>query len=261
MVQNELTVEVGLSIAVNGIPFTITMQTPGHEDDLVRGLLYTENVIRSLTEHPVIEASGRDADGQINAVQVRIAPHLVLKDFAGTRQLISSSSCGICGQTTLADEPKGGRLSHHDRLDLALVERMFAQVSAQQLVFRQTGGTHAAGAFTLTGELLTMREDLGRHNAVDKVIGNLIHRGLLDQAKCLTVSGRISYEIVKKCLAAGIPFLAAVSAPSSLAVEYAASSGITLMAFCRENRLTVYSNADRVSHDLSGVKTGRVERR
>ena len=259
-VEDALTVEVGLSIAVNGTPFTITMQTPGNENDLVRGLLYTENIIRSLTQHPRIDVCGRDADGSVNAVRVSIAPHLVLKDFAGTRHVMSASSCGICGQVSLDDDFQGVRLSHNDRLDPAEVPRMFAKVSEQQRSFQQTGGTHAAGAFTLAGEMLSIQEDIGRHNAVDKVIGNLIQRGLLDQAKCLTVSGRVSYEIVKKCLSAAIPYLAAVSAPSSLAVDYAEACGITLMAFCRDDRLTVFSNVSRVAGDISGIRSGRVNR-
>jgi FdhD protein len=119
-------------------------------------------------------------------------------------------------------------------------------VSTEQENFQKSGGTHAAGAFTINGEMLNMQEDIGRHNAVDKVIGYLLNNDLLDKAKCLTVSGRISYEIVNKAKMAGIPFLASVSAPSTLAVDYAQEAGITLMAFCRNNKFTIYSNPQQV---------------
>ena len=119
-------------------------------------------------------------------------------------------------------------------------------MSALQFAFHQSGGTHAAAAFTLHGELLCLKEDIGRHNAVDKVIGDLILTQKLDPASCLTVSGRVSYEIIIKCFKAGIPIIAAVSAPSSLAVDYAKELGITLLAFCRDKRATCYSHPRRV---------------
>ncbi len=243
-VEDTLAIEVPLSIAVNDVPFTVTMQTPGNERDLVRGLLYSENIIRTLSEQPRMETTSIDLDGYIDAINVTIAPELILKDFAGTRNVISASSCGICGKTSIEDE--NDKVVNSELLDPVKVGEMFDTVSSIQKTFQQSGGTHAAGAFSITGELLTMQEDIGRHNAVDKVIGYLINHGLLHQAKCLTVSGRISYEIVGKTKAAGIPFLAAVSAPSSLAVEYAELSGISLMAFCRNHKLTVYSNKQQV---------------
>jgi len=130
---------------------------------------------------------------------------------------------------------------------------MFDKVSAQQKAFQQCGGTHAAGMFTINGELLVVQEDIGRHNAVDKAIGWLINNHQLDQAKCMTVSGRVSYEIVNKATAAGIPFLASVSAPSSLAVEESQKAGISLLAFCRNNKLTVYSNPGQLV-DAESIK-------
>ena len=123
---------------------------------------------------------------------------------------------------------------------------MFDQMSEKQRSFKLSGGTHAAGAFTADGKMLSIREDIGRHNAVDKVIGDLIYAGRLEEAECLTVSGRISFEIVSKAISAGIPYLASVSAPSTLAVNMAQESGMTLMAFCRNHKLTVYSNAGNV---------------
>lgn len=256
-VDDMLAVEVPLAIAVNGVPFTVTMQTPGNEIDLVRGLLFSENIFRSISEQPVITVTGKNESGYIISVNVQIPQHLVLKDFAGTRNVISASSCGICGKTSLDDEDTT-HIVNTDILSPSVVSDMFDQVSAQQKSFQQSGGTHAAGAFTLDGRLLTVQEDIGRHNAVDKVIGFLINNNLLDKIKCLTVSGRISYEIVNKAKAAGIPFLAAVSAPSSLAVDEAEKAGISLLAFCRNKKLTVYANPGQVANDQEGMLTGLV---
>ena len=251
-VEDILAIEVALAISINEIPFTVTMQTPGNENDLVRGLLFSENIFRSLTEHPVINITGKNENGFITSVDVVIPKNLILKDFAGTRNVISASSCGICGKTSL-DEEISERVSNKEILDPSFVEKMFGQVSNKQKAFQQSGGTHAAGAFTIHGELLVVQEDIGRHNAVDKVIGFLINNHLLDKIKCLTVSGRISYEIVSKAKAAGIPFLAAISAPSSLAVDEAEKAGISLLAFCRENKLTVYSNSAQVAMDSAVI--------
>lgn len=256
-VQDVLAIEVALAIAVNGTPFTVTMQTPGNEAELVRGLLFSENIFRSLTEQPVITITGRDERGFINAVQVSIPPQLVLKDFAGTRNVISASSCGVCGKTSIEDE-SDTKVQNNDLLDPALIGKMFEQVSEKQKAFQESGGTHAAGAFTIEGELITVKEDIGRHNAVDKVIGYLVSNQLLDKVKCLTVSGRVSYEIVSKARAAGIPFLAAVSAPSSLAAEEAEKAGISLLAFCRNKKLTVYSNPGQVMMEQHAKETGPV---
>jgi len=251
-VKDILAIEVPLAIALNGIPFTVTMQTPGNEYDLARGLLFSENIFRSLTEQPVMNITGKDENGFINSVNVIVPEHLILKDFAGTRNVISASSCGICGKISLDDE-ETERISNNEVLDPSVVEKMFEQVSNKQKAFQQSGGTHAAGAFTINGELLVVQEDIGRHNAVDKVIGYLINNSLIDKVKCLTVSGRISFEIVSKAKAIGIPFLAAISAPSSLAVDEAEKAGISLLAFCRKNKLTVYSNAAQVTIDNSVI--------
>ena len=256
-VEDLLAVEVALAISVNRIPFTVTMQTPGNEINLVRGLLFSENIFRSLSVQPQTEITYTNADGFISSVNVTIPEDLVLKDFAGTRNVISASSCGVCGKTKL-DETDITRVVNDAVLDLSLVAGMFEEVSTLQKSFRQSGGTHAAGAFTIEGELLVMQEDIGRHNAVDKVIGWLVNNNMLNKAKCLTVSGRVSYEIVAKAKAAGIPFLAAVSAPSSLAVDEAEKAGISLLAFCRNKKLTVYSNPGQVGDEHPEMVTGPV---
>ena len=248
--RDVLSVEVGLSISINNVPFTVTMQTPGQERDLVRGLLFSESIYRDLDHHPRLEMTGLDAEGYISAMNVIIPQHLVLKDFAGTRNVMSASSCGLCGKTNF-DEAITARITHNDQIEPMIIGEMFDKMSEHQNSFKASGGTHAAGAFTLEGELLSIREDIGRHNAVDKVIGDLIHNNMLQKASCLTVSGRISFEIVSKAISAGIPYLASVSAPSTLAVDTAEQAGLTLMAFCRNNKLTVYSNTGNVRTESS----------
>lgn len=254
--EDAIAVEVPLSIAVNGTPFTITMQTPGRESDLARGLLFTEGVITDTREQPKILITGKNPEGHISSVNVSVPPALIAKDFANTRNVISASSCGICGKTSVDDE--NIPVQNSALLNGELVSKMFEAVAAVQEDFKQAGGTHAAGAFDIEGRLLAVSEDIGRHNAVDKVIGHLLNNQLLPQAKCLTVSGRVSYEIVNKTRAAGIPFLAAVSAPSSLAIEKAQEAGITLMAFCRNNKFTIYSNPQQVEQGQKFVSTGRI---
>jgi len=255
-VADILAVEIPLSIAVNEVPFTVTMQTPGDEKNLVRGLLFTENIIRELRQSLIIDVTKTNEDGFITSVNVTAPAEIILKDFAGTRNVISSSSCGVCGKTSL-DDLDCAPVSNTAILDAALISEMFNQVSAKQKAFQQSGGTHAAGAFTIDGIMLCIQEDIGRHNAVDKVIGFLINNNLLEKTKCITVSGRISYEIVSKAKAAGIPFLASVSAPSTLAVDFAQEAGITLMAFCRKNKFTVYSNPHHVITNQINLITGK----
>jgi FdhD protein len=258
-VTDTLAIEVGLSVAINGIPYTVTMQTPGFEKDLVRGLLYSENIYRQPGPHPPMDVTEIDDQGFISGINVRIPEDQILKDFAGTRNVISASSCGLCGKTSLEDDT-AQPIVHQGLLDPALVGSMFDQMSDAQQSFRQSGGTHAAGIFTITGELLSLREDIGRHNAVDKTIGDLLNRGILHEARCLTVSGRISYEIVSKARAVGIPFLASVSAPSSLAVETAENCGMTLLAFCRQDKLTAYAHPEHLNmNSPSSTKANNYE--
>ena len=166
--------------------------------------------------------------------------------YSNSRSLLSVSSCGICGKTSLEEiKNRDNKLDDENKIDINLIHQLFKQMQTQQHDFQQSGGTHAAAAFCINGKMLCSMEDIGRHNAVDKVIGKLIFENQLKEAKIITVSGRISYEIVIKCFKAGIPFLAAVSAPSSLAVDYAKELGITLFAFCRGSRATCYSNPHR----------------
>jgi FdhD protein len=247
-VKDVLSVEIGLSISINGTPFTVTMQTPGQEKDLVRGLLFSESIYRDLEIHPQMKVTEFDDNAYIAAINLTIPEEKILKEFAGSRNVMSASSCGLCGKTSFDDETEIV-LQNEDSIEPEVIGAMFDQMSEKQKSFQLSGGTHAAGAFTIDGTMLSIREDIGRHNAVDKVIGDLIYTSRLHEAKCLTVSGRISFEIVSKAISAGIPYLASVSAPSTRAVDMAQEAGMTLMAFCRNNKLTVYSNTGNVRQE------------
>lgn len=243
-VEDSIITEVALKIEVNSVPFTVTMQTPGNEEDLVRGILFTEKIYQSSL--PIgMEIKARDKSDAITSINAVVPSHLVLKDFAGNRNVISSSSCGLCGKTEL-DDLGNADIKVSKKIDIRLLEKMFGSVEENQKLFKESGGSHAAGAFTINGELLKVQEDIGRHNAVDKVIGYLIQNDLMSEVACLTVSGRVSYEIISKAKEAGIAFLASVSSPSSLAITSAEEAGITLMGFCRKNKLTIYTNPNQV---------------
>lgn len=248
-VDDALPVEEVIQININGEPFTILMRTPGHEDDLVRGLLYTEDIYRG-SAFPKVEVNKRNDLGYITEVSVKFDKNDLGSGYLNSRSILSVSSCGICGKRELGDlEVKGETINRKDQVPPALLFEMYRKFEAYQDSFNITGGSHAAGAFTITGDLITLREDVGRHNAVDKVIGSLLHENKLKDAACMLVSGRVSYEIVTKTFVAGIPVLAAVSAPSSLAVDFSKELGITLFGFCRENRATCYTHAERVNKD------------
>lgn len=245
--EDFLTIEESLQILINRTPFTVTMRTPGNDDELIRGLLFSEDIYKSLKTDYQLEIVQKNAKGITTSVDVKIVPTLLEKEFANNRNLLSVSSCGICGKFELEEiKNKETKLTSTEILNPELVDMMFQKMNAEQKTFRQSGGSHAAAAFTIEGNLLSVMEDIGRHNAVDKVIGDLLLKKQLKDAKFMTVSGRISYEIVNKCFSTGIPFLAAVSAPSSLAVDLAEELGITLIAFSREKKFTVYSNFERI---------------
>jgi len=245
-VEDILAVEEMLSIHINDRPFTITMRTPGYEADLIRGLLFSEQIYCDLDTDPVLQVVSRSDEGFITGVNVEADEALVLKNYSDKRNIVSVSSCGICGKTELDLTPVGKPVNHHETFLAGSLPSMFEAMNKEQQSFRQSGGVHAAAAFTLSGKMLAIREDIGRHNAVDKVIGSLLLSKQLDKARCLLVSGRVSYEIVSKTYLAGIPFLAAVSAPSSMAVDFCKNAGITLMAFCRNDYFTVYSHPEAV---------------
>jgi len=241
-----LTIEEALQININKKPFTVSMRTPGDDISLVRGMLHSEGILKNPKYIPDVILKKENDEGIVTVVNMVIPKKELGEGYSNSRTLLSVSSCGICGKTELGDLSFMGKTINEDKkIEIELLDELFDKMNALQHSFHQSGGTHAAAAFTLKGELLYAMEDIGRHNAVDKVIGKLILSGKLKKASVLTVSGRVSYEIVIKCFKAGIPFLAAVSAPSSLAVDYAKELGITLFAFCRDQRATCYSNPQR----------------
>lgn len=219
------------------------MQTPGSEVELVTGLLTGEGMIER-NHAPQIEII-HETNGFVSHVNVEL-PGLDMESVINKRSLLSAAACGICGTREL-EMIQGEKLDDQSQALSSSVLSMFAEMSKGQTAFQESGGSHAAALFTLEGQLLTLKEDVGRHNAVDKVVGDLSIKGELNRAHFLVVSGRISYEIVAKCFKARIPVLAAVSAPSSLAVDFAKELGITLLAFCRENRFTIYAHPGRIA--------------
>ncbi len=241
----KLVEEAALQLKINERPYTVTMRTPGQEIWLAAGLLFTEGIITRKNDVLAIQEM-RTTDGLVQAVAVTLPEEIVFRKNIFNRSIASSSSCGICGKTELCDIAISTRVHSHKKLAIELIPSLFEQMRNRQSTFDQTGGSHAAGIFSISGNLLSVQEDIGRHNAVDKAIGELLLTDQLNEASVLCVSGRVSYEIVAKCVQAGIPFLLSVSAPSSLAVTTCEERGITLIAFCREDRATVYSHPSRV---------------
>ena len=243
-VNDSLVVEEPLQIRINGRPFSITMRTPGADEALVRGLLFTEGIVdlQGLGAKVTLEQRDGYTDAAIEVPEIYLCEDLLEK-----RALVANAACGFCGKTEIADlRMQQEKIKPQERLSASVIPRLGLEMRARQSGFEATGGCHAAAAFTVDGTFLTQFEDVGRHNAVDQVIGHLVADRLLQKAAVLQVSGRISFEIVSKAAAAGIPFLCAVSAPSSLAVQWAGQAGITLVAFCRDNRFTVYTNPHQI---------------
>ncbi|MFK5983555.1 MAG: formate dehydrogenase accessory sulfurtransferase FdhD [Flavobacteriaceae bacterium] len=252
-----LTIEEALQININKKPFTVSMRTPGDDISLVRGLLHSEGIVKNAKFNPDLILKKENEDGIVTVVNLTIPKEELGEGYSNSRSLLSVSSCGICGRTELGELSFLGKtIDDKKKIDINLLNGLFEKMNDQQHSFHQSGGTHAAAAFTLKGDMLSAMEDIGRHNAVDKVIGKLILSEKLKEASVLTVSGRVSYEIVIKCFKAGIPFLAAVSAPSSLAVDYAKELGITLFAFCRDERATCYSNPERTKINMKNNNLG-----
>jgi FdhD protein len=245
-VNDALTVEEALQININQKPFSITMRTPGNDQELVRGLLYSEDVYRG--EKNLDIELAKDEKKIITEANIKIDESLIRSGYSNSRNFLSASSCGICGKTELQEIDVSCKIDDKNQISNKLISKMFEKMRENQNTFKLSGGSHASSAFTIDGELLCTMEDIGRHNAVDKVIGFLVNRNILSKAKCITVSGRISYEIVSKAFAAKIPILAAVSAPSTLSVDFAKELGITLLGFCRENKATCYSHPKRLVH-------------
>ena len=250
-----LVVEEPLEIRVNGAPLTVTMRTPGSDIELAQGFLLTEGVIGRRDDVLTVQycrgaESNPDGTNSYNVLDVTLRPDVPPPDTDVTRNFYTTSSCGVCGKASLEAVRLSSRHSPGDdptAVSMATLTLLPAQLRSAQKVFASTGGLHAAALFTADGALLAVREDVGRHNAVDKVIGWALESDRIPLGgTVLLVSGRASFELTQKAVMAGIPVLAAVSAPSSLAVDLATQSGLTLVAFLRGDSMNVYSRADRI---------------
>jgi len=249
---DSLAVEEPLEIRVGGRSLSVTMRTPGDDIDLVHGFLLTEGVIENRDDVSVVRyCDGVDESGAntYNVLDVVLAEG-VPAPGGPERRFVTSSACGVCGKASLDQVRTRSRfpLSGNDlSVTAATLSSMPATLRAGQRIFDSTGGLHAAGLFTPDGALVALREDVGRHNAVDKVLGWALTQDRVPlSGSVLLVSGRASFELVQKSVMAGVPMLGAVSAPSSLAVDLALESGTTLVGFLRGESMNVYAGAQRV---------------
>jgi FdhD protein len=252
--EDMLAVEEPLELRVGGRSLAVTMRTPGHDFDLAAGFLVSEGVI-ARAEHfsSARYCSGANDEGvnTFNVLDVSLAPGVARPDPSLERSFYTTSSCGLCGRASIdavrtqsAYEVRGDGL----RVDAELLTTFPPMLCAGQAVFEKTGGLHAAALFDgVSGKMLVVREDVGRHNAVDKVIGWALKEDRLPlRGKVLMVSGRASFELIQKAIMAGIPVLAAVSAPSSLAAEMATEVGMTLVGFLRGSSMVIYAGDERI---------------
>ena len=260
-----LAAEEPLEIRVNDRPLAVTMRTPGDDLDLAAGFLAAEGLVRSACDIASIRicreghdhhagtsqngAGGRHVD-QGNVAEVTLAADAGIDDGQVRRNFLTTSACGVCGKASIEAITVRARYdvaADQVRVDPRVLTGLPGRLHDAQRVFARTGGLHAAAAFGADGTLLALREDVGRHNAVDKVVGWALREGRLPLAGCiLLVSGRASFELVQKAQVAGMPIVAAVSAPSSLAAELADEAGMTLVGFLRGGSMNVYAGAGRI---------------
>jgi FdhD protein len=250
--EDQLTVEEPLEIRLAGHSLSVTMRTPGHDEELVAGLLFAERLIADADDIDLIAhyPGPSDEPELANVINVLLKSSAPALRERAARSFVTSSACGLCGRTTvegiLANVPP---ITSDVTVPIDLFYSLEPAVSAAQSTFAKTGGLHAAGLFDTDGRLRVLREDVGRHNAVDKVVGHMLRaRELPLDRRILLVSGRAGFEIVQKAVVAGIPIVASVSAPSSLAVQLALAGGLTLVGFLRRGGLNIYSGAHRIAN-------------
>jgi FdhD protein len=248
-----LAVEDPLEIRVAGRPLSVTMRTPGSDFDLAAGFLVNEGVVRrsdDLAAMRYCEGAVEDGTNTYNVLDIALAEGVPPPDPSIERNFYTTSACGVCGKASLDAVRTTATWPVRDdplRIEASVITALPDRLRAAQRVFDRTGGLHAAGLFSATGELLCLREDVGRHNAVDKVVGWALREDRLPLAETvLMVSGRASFELVQKAVMAGIPALTAVSAPSSLAADLAEETGLTLIGFLRGSSMNVYTAAHRI---------------
>jgi len=244
--HDELAAEEPLEIRVRGRSVAITMRTPGSDDELAAGFLLTEGIIAAPTDLLRIEPCARDE--QDNVVNATLAPEVVVDFERLTRHVFSSSSCGICGKTSIeAIQRQFGAVTSDVVVAAEIMLGLPRTLREAQATFDRTGGLHAAAIFDASGDLVISREDVGRHNAVDKVLGYGLLHGLLPfDRHVMLISGRASFEIMLKALAAAVPIVAAISAPSSLAAQFADENNQTLVGFLRDGRMNIYAHHRRI---------------
>jgi len=233
-IDDTLVIEEPLQININNQPFTVVMRTPGDDKELVRGLLFAEDIYKSDDN---LITNIVDTDNASTIINTNISSDTLGKGYLNKRSLLSVSSCGICGKQELEElHPSEKSLQNTIQFSQEEIQQMFTQMQLQQNTFQQSGGSHACAIFNTHKQLLTIKEDIGRHNAIDKCVGDLLIQQKLTQAKIMLVSGRVSYEIVSKAFFAKIPIIVAVSACSSLAVDFAKEFGICLIGFKRNKK-------------------------
>ena len=246
--SDAVAVEAPLEIRANGTPQLVVMRTPGDDVELAVGLLYAEGVLSAAELDLVAPAAPASlaASERGNVVEVALPAEEVAARWP-TRTLYASSACGVCGKTSMANlATRAAPVREEPRIPAGVIAGLPATLLRSQAGFGITGGVHAAGAFSHSGELLAIREDVGRHNAVDKLVGWGLRGGVRFADLILCVSGRLSFEIVQKAVVAGIPVVVAVSAPSSLAIDLAEQFRVTLCGFTRDGRFNLYTHSTRV---------------
>jgi FdhD protein len=245
LVADRVAVEAALEVRLHGEPFSIIMRTPGDDRHLTAGFLFSEGILLSASDAAIIDlVSDEVVDVTLSDARAALLPRWI----ESRRQVTTNASCGMCGRRSLeALEIDALPLRADWTVSAGVLASLPATLRGAQATFDETGGLHAAGLFRLDGTLEASAEDVGRHNAVDKLIGRMLLAGRLPLAGAvLAVSGRSSFEIVQKAFLAAIPLVAAVSAPSTLAVDLAERSGMTLLGFVRDGRFNVYAHSERV---------------
>jgi|SRR5271165_6337845 len=248
-VEDYLAAEEPLEMRAGRRLLGVTLRTPGNDEELVAGFLFTEGIITQ-REQLVSVRLPADKDQERNVARVTLHPKLRLPAGGAARRFSAGSACGVCGKASIDQLRRRGlrRPDASTRFDPEILCQLPEKLRAAQQVFGRTGGLHAAALFNAQGEMLALREDIGRHNAVDKVIGWAFLNGRVPlDGHILLVSGRGGFEIVQKSIAAGVPLLASVSAPSSLAVQLARELGLTLVGFLRGRRFVIYSEEARIA--------------
>lgn len=249
-VDDALVVERPVEFRLSGVPVAVLMRSPGDDEVLARGFALSESIIFHPDEFVGIENAGMTADDDRWDIVLR--PDVTVDPEQFRRNTYTSSSCGVCGKASIdAVRIAAGPLPPGPQLDMGVIARMPGTMRSAQTEFDLTGGIHAAAGFTPGGELVAIREDIGRHNAVDKLIGDLAGNHWPLHGFVMMVSGRVSFEIVQKCAVVGIPMICGVSAASSLAVELGDELGMTVVGFVRAGTCNVYCGADRVSGESS----------